>query len=723
MKPHSVLLSLAIGVSFANGCQRDFRVISPRDSLDKRSAKDRAPFPPALDDNESILVNSFDSVSIDQWSYYYTHGAHLAGTNRSMAQWTADRWAENGFTSSVVPYWIYLNYPVSHSLFLQFSNGAQLATTLQEDSVEEDETTTYPNRIPTFNGYSFSGNASAEYVYIGRGEQADFARLKELGVPLEGKIALAKYGGPFRGLKVKNAQENGMIGTILFTDPDADGNMTVANGYVAYPNGPARNPTSVQMGSVSFLSIYPGDPTTPGYASKEDSPRADKSAVVPHIPSLPISYRDAQPFLAALDGHGTSGEDVNRTGWVGALNATYSTGPSPDARISMSNIMRDAITPVWDAIGIINGTLQNEVIVVGNHRDAWSIGGAADPNSGSSVMIELSKAFGALLATGWKPRRTIILGSWDAEEYGTIGSTEWVEDYAPWLKTAAVTYLNIDIATSGPIPGMDASPELIEVAKELTKKVIWPNVGSADVYPNQTFYDVWLNKTGANPGVLGAGSDYTAFVHSGISSLDISAGGGPEDPIYHYHSHFDTYHWMTNFGDPGFVVHKAMGQYLSLLLYHLANDEVVPFNVNDYASALSSYFESLQETVAGAGANVSLNLSELASAIDTFKTAASDVTAFKEQAVAAEDRDKITTVNHSFRDFQRGFISQGGLPGREFFKHVVNAPGIDSGYGPVTFPGITEAVQAGNLTLAAEWVKKTSAGVRAAAEILSPYDY
>lgn len=197
-----------------------------------------------------------------------------------------------------------------------------------------------------------------------------------------------------------------MIGTVIFTDPGDDGEMTEANGHAEYPDGPARHRSSVQRGSVQFLSTYPGDPTTPGYPSHEDSPRADKSPVVPKIPSIPISWEEAVPILAALDGHGTPGEEVDRENWVGALNVSYSTGPST-GKISMSNQMRDEYTPLWNTIGIINGTSPDEVIVIGNHRDAWLIGGAADPNSGSAVMVELAKAFGKLQESGWKPKRTM----------------------------------------------------------------------------------------------------------------------------------------------------------------------------------------------------------------------------------------------------------------------------------------------------------------------------
>lgn len=198
-----------------------------------------------------------------------------------------------------------------------------------------------------------------------------------------------------------------MLATIIFTDPADDGNITEANGYEVYPNGPARQPTSVQRGSVQFLSTYPGDPTTPGYPSRKDSERQDKSVVVPKIPSIPISQQDALPLLQALNGHGPSGEKVNRTNWIGGLDADYSAGPAPGAKISMSNKMRDTYSPIWNTIGVINGTNPDEVLVIGNHRDAWMIGGASDPNSGSAVMVELAKAFGKLQATGWKPKRTM----------------------------------------------------------------------------------------------------------------------------------------------------------------------------------------------------------------------------------------------------------------------------------------------------------------------------
>ncbi|KAF2873054.1 glutamate carboxypeptidase 2 [Massariosphaeria phaeospora] len=705
-----IVLIAAIG---AQACQRERSLKSHWHQSHAKRQASNATFPPVLDANEQILLDSFDNTSISTWSYYYTHGAHVAGRNRSMAQWTADRWAEYGFASRLDEYYVFLNYPVSNSLELKYPNGSTFTASLEEAVLEEDETSSYPDRIPVFHGYSFTGNASAEYVYVGSGQRVDFDRLEALGVELEGKIALAKYGGPFRGLKVKNAQEHGMIGAVIFSDPGDDGNLTEAKGVAAYPNGPARNPTSVQRGSVQFLSIYPGDPTTPGYTSKKDSPRADKSNSVPHIPSLPISWLDAQPILEALNGFGTPGAEVNRTNWVGAIpNVNYSTGEGSGATLSLSNIMEDSITPIWNAIGIINGTNQDEVIIVGNHRDAWIVGGAADPNSGSAVLIELSKAFSKLSETGWKPTRTIVLCSWDAEEYGLVGSTEWVEEYLPWLKTAAVSYLNIDVAVSGPVPDLSATPDIHAIASTLMKKVVYPYRGSSD----QTMYDVWFEESGEF-GVLGSGSDYTSFLHRGIAAIDMGAGGGPLDPIYPYHSNYDSYHWMTTFGDPGFHTHKAIGQFLTLLLYHLASDSALPLEPADYIPELNTYLEELNETIAST--NGTLDLSALTSAISTFSTSALEFNDLRESAISSNDSDLLTVTNHKARDFSRGFTSQGGLPGREFFQNLIFAPGLDTGYAPVTFPGITESITfEGDFDLAQEWVGKTADAILVAAGIL-----
>lgn len=291
-------------------------------------------------------------------------------------------------------------------------------------------------------------------------------------------------------------------------------------------------------------------------------------------------------------------------------------------------------------------------------------------------------------------------------------STEWMEEFLPHLKNAAVSYLNIDVAVSGPNPDISATPDLHAIGTDIMKKIIYPYRGTS----NQTMYDVWAQVDGTI-GVLGSGSDYTAFLHRGIAAIDMGAGGGPNDPVYPYHSNYDSYHWMATFGDPGFHTHKAMGQYLTLLLYHMVNDPVVPLQPADYVEELNKYLGALNTTIASANATV--DLSQLVDAISTFETSAQQFNDLRDQAVAVNDTALITVQNHKARDFSRGFTSQGGLPTREFYQHTIFAPGRDTGYAPVTFPGITESITFDDdLDLAQQWVEKTSAAIVVAASIL-----
>ncbi|KAK7972927.1 Zn-dependent exopeptidase [Apiospora saccharicola] len=297
----------------------------------------------------------------------------------------------------------------------------------------------------------------------------------------------------------------------------------------------------------------------------------------------------------------------------------------------------------------------------------------------------------------------------------------------PWLNATAVSYLNIDIGASGPHPGLAATPELHDVAVETMKKVMWMET-------NRTMFDVWNEESQGYIDVLGSGSDYTAFVASGIGAVDVGSGNGGSDPVYHYHSNFDSYHWMTTYGDPGFVSHKSMAQYLTLLAYKLADADLIPFNISTYGTEMNDYFADLEKTVNST--SLALDLSPLRDAIDDFAAQASALGALQQQLLLSSDSDPqssspfdddaataalLASVNQKSRDFQRGFVSQGGLPGREFYKHVVFAPGVDTGYAAATFPGITEAlVQARNGTLAAEWVRKTAAAIKVAADIVKP---
>lgn len=291
-------------------------------------------------------------------------------------------------------------------------------------------------------------------------------------------------------------------------------------------------------------------------------------------------------------------------------------------------------------------------------------------------------------------------------------STEWVEEFVPWLKESAIAYLNIDVGISGSIPDFSATPDLHSLITKIAGKIIWPHGA------NRTLYDVWEEKTG-EIGALGAQSDYTAFVHrAGVASMDMGTTRAPADAIYHTHSNFDSFHWMTKFVDPGFEMHKAMGQFLTLMLYHLVDDPVVPLEPARYGIEMRAYLKDLEDTIVAKHASSIVDLSELENAIADFVNAADHFDRVRKQALKSETslRD---TVNRAARMFSRAFIAHGGLPDREFYQHLIFAPGIDTGYAPVTFPGITEQVEAGNFRLATKFVGLTARSLAAAGEIIA----
>lgn len=473
------------------------------------------------DDLVTILRETPNREIARQWSRYYTSGPHLAGKNLSQALWTKEKWMEFGIDNSlIIDYDVYLNYPKDHRLALLEKKGKGSATatdddtdweikyeaSLEEDVLEEDASSRLYDRVPTFHGYSASGNVTAPYVFVNYGTFKDFEELQAANVDLQGKIALVKYGGVFRGLKVKRAQELGMIGVVMYSDPGDDGDVTEENGNKSYPEGPARQPSSVQRGSCQFLSksyqpskyfisltisgFAPGDPTTPGYPSKPGAPRQPVDHAIPSIPSIPISYQDALPLLKALNGHGPKASSFDKSWQGGGLEykgVRYNIGPSPDnLALHLVNEQEYVTTPLWNVIGIINGTIPDEVVVLGNHRDAWIAGGAGDPNSGSAAFNEVIRSFGAALKSGWKPLRTIVFASWDGEEYGLVGSTEWVEEYLPWLSASTVAYLNVDVGTQGPHFRLSAAPLLEKVVVDTSKRFVYV-MGNADLLQLRLF--------------------------------------------------------------------------------------------------------------------------------------------------------------------------------------------------------------------------------------------
>ncbi|RYC56991.1 hypothetical protein CHU98_g9219 [Xylaria longipes] len=702
---------------------------------------------------QALLLDTPSAEKASEWSKYYTSGPHLAGQNLSQAEWTRDRWEEWGVKSDVVAYDTYLNYPLDRRLALleketastgQESDSWEVAfeATLTEDVLEEDPTTQLENSIPTFHGYSASGNVTGSFVYVNYGSFWDFEDLIRANVSLEGKIAIARYGGIFRGLKLKRAEELGMIGCILYSDPGDDGDMTEEKGHEPYPKGPARNPSSVQRGSVEYLSMGPGDPTTPGYPSKPGVPREPVDGILPRIPSLPISYIEALPILKALNGHGPQAKNINeywtRNAGLGYKGVEYNVGPSPDNIVlNLVNQQNYTITPMWDVIGIINGTIPDEVVVIGNHRDAWIVGGAGDPNSGSAVLNEVIRSFGQALDQGWKPLRTIVFASWDGEEYGLVGSTEWVEEYLPWISAANVAYINVDVGVRSPTFSASAAPLLHNLIYEVTALVPSPN----QTVQGQTVRDLW----DGHISTMGSGSDFTAFQDfAGVPSLDMGFGG-PDDeaPVYHYHSNYDSYWWQSVYGDPGFVYHRAMAQVLGLTVAKIAETPLLALNATAYAVALNEYVEKIESKLTSSEVKPSSeaeifefrarstraevkgdrgafgrSLNRLYESISEMKSAAVklDVKAANLAEQANEHVPwwhwvkklklfhQIRFTNTKYKNIERAFLYPGGLDGRSWFKHVVFAPGLWTGYAGAVFPGLVESIDNKDFTNAIKWV-------------------
>jgi N-acetylated-alpha-linked acidic dipeptidase len=501
--------------------------------------------------------------------------------------------------------------------------------------------------------------------------------------------------------------------------------------------------------------------STPGYPSKPGVPRVPVDDATPSIPSIPISYTDALPILKALNGYGPKAKDFNKY-WtknlgLGYKGVDYNVGPSPkDIVLNLYNEVEYTITPLWNVIGVVNGTIPNEVIVVGNHRDAWIAGGAGDPNSGSAVLNEVIRGVGEALKAGWKPWRTIVFASWDGEEYALIGSTEWVEEYLPWITEVNVAYVNVDVGVKGPRFSASAAPLLNRVLREVTHMVPSPN----QTIPGSTVGDVWSG----NIRTMGSGSDFTAFQdYAGVPCIDMGFGGGDEDAVYHYHSNYDSFYWMSKYGDPGFVYHKTMSQVLGLMVAELSNKIIIQFNATEYANELEKYVDKVEaklESVIKEPETAEEIFAMRASATvegpakgdgDAFRqalnmmrisigTLKAETTKIDEQAAWAERALleglpwwrwwtkirlglTIVKVNNAYKQLERNFLYQGGLDGRSWFKHVVFAPGLWTGYagGEFTvldlqmveikmltyllavFPGLMESIDAKDFINAMKW--------------------
>jgi len=626
---------------------------------------------------------------------------HLAATpeDRKTADYVAQKFRAAGLETEIVPYRVLLNQPKAVRVEAHDAKGKLLMSGPTRERVEGDPYQDDPRVAMPFNGSSASGDVTAEVVYANYGRLEDFDQLAVQHIDLHGKIVLVRYGMNFRGVKVYIAEQRGALGVLIYSDPQDDGYYKGD----AYPLGPWRPETGVQRGSVQYLFKYPGDPQTPGVASTPSLPDSaripfDKTGNQPRIISIPISYHDAAPILQALRGPGVP------QGWQGALPFRYHLGvvAGPGAvKVHLFSKQDYQVRTIWDVIGKVKGTEHpDEWVIAGNHRDAW-VYGAVDPSSGTAAMLETVHGVGALLKTGWQPKRTLIFASWDAEEEGLIGSTEWVEDHAKQLESA-VAYFNTDVADSGPDFSADAVPSLKQFLRELTRSVPSPLGG--------TVFQQWkITSAGENArhagnapsdaleevhvGDLGSGSDFTPFLqHAGVPSTDIGSGG----PYGVYHSVFDNYAWFVQNADPHFVYLQEMARVFGLEALRMADADVLPYDYVTYAREISAYLEAAKHKASDAGFG-SVDFAPAQAAADRMTVAAQRV-----HDLQIAPSGDLAKLNLALRQTETALTSEAGLPNRPWYRHTIYAPGEFTGYSAVVIPGVNEALDAKDAHLAAQ---------------------
>jgi N-acetylated-alpha-linked acidic dipeptidase len=651
-----------------------------------------------------------------------TEAPHIAGSpeDKATAEYVAKKFREAGLDTEIVEYKVWLNYPAEIRVDLTAPGGVEMHGPRPEH-VDGDPFQDDPRIVNAFNGMSPSGDAEADVVYANYGSPADFDKLKEMGVDVRGKIVIIRYGENFRGVKAFVAQERGAAGAILYSDPKDDGYYRGD----AYPKGPWRPASGVQRGSIGYMFQFPGDPTTPGVASTlalPDSKRVSPAASeqLPKIPVTPLSYADATPILEHLAGPPSPRE------WQGALPFTYHVGPGP-AKVKIHLKQDYQLRTIWDVIGRVRGTSSpDEWVVAGNHRDAW-VYGAVDPNSGTAAMLEAVHGFGELLKSGWKPKRTIVIGSWDAEEEGLIGSTEWGEDHPRDLENAAA-YFNMDVAVSGKKFGASGVPSLKEFIREIAKSVPSPQGG--------TVYDTWKKMTQPSPenrsqetstfrpppvamqgdvpvGDLGSGSDYTVFLqHLGVPSSDISSTGD----YGVYHSAFDNFNWFKKFGDPDFRYEQQMARIFGLEVLRMSSADVLPYDYEDYGKEILVYLDAAKnKSKERFGDKVPDFLPALEGA-RRLQEAGAKMLQKQRKMPAVPDR-----MNAKLREAERALLIPEGLPNRPWFHHAIYAPGQYTGYAAVVIPGVNEAIERGDLRRTEQQIAALAAALNRTAQVLDQY--
>ena len=676
---------------------------------------------------EQKIEQQFDAAlnpaDLDQWMKYLSARPHHLGSayGKNDAEYILNLFKSWGFDAKIETYKVL--FPTPKVRLLEMTAPTKFTAKLAEPALKEDATSGQTaEQLPVYNAWSADGDATGELVFVNYGVPADYEKLDRMGIDVKGKIIIAKYGGSWRGIKPKVAQEHGAVGCLIYSDPKDDGYF---QGDV-YPKGPFKNQYGAQRGSVMDMPIYPGDPLTPNIGATENAKRLDRSEATNllKIPVLPISYADAQPLLAALGG------PVAPEEWRGALPITYHVGPGA-TKVHLKLEFDWKMVDCNNVIAILKGSeLPDQWVIRGNHHDAW-VNGAADPISGLVAEMAEAKAVSALVKTGWKPKRTLIYCAWDGEEPALIGSTEWAEDHAAELQKKAVAYINSDGNGRG-FFFAEGSHTLEAFVNEVAGDVIDPQAGIPVMERTKSYLIVHanspkerkeiMNKKDVSIQALGSGSDYSPFIqHLGIPSLNLGFGG--EDNGGEYHSIYDSYDMYKRFKDPTFDYGIALAKTAGRMMLRLADAEVLPFDykafqktVSNYLTEVTTLLDNLRENTAIENQVITekrytlaadpkekfvaplpkepvpyLNFSSLQNALAMLEK---DVSAFSEAMAnnpnPSANREELNKL--LYQSEQKLLVAQ-GLPRRAWYKHTIYAPGFYTGYGVKTLPGIREAIE------------------------------
>jgi N-acetylated-alpha-linked acidic dipeptidase len=671
-----------------------------------------------------------DPANLREYMRRLSARPHHVGSpyDKDNAEWILAHFKEWGLDAHIEQFDVL--FPTPKVRVLEMLAPTKFTAKLEEPVLAVDPTSNQKSeQLPTYNAYSIDGDVTAPLVFVNYGLPEDYEKLERLGISVKGAIVIAKYLHSWRGVKPKVAAEHGAIGCIIYSEPQDDG-YTRDN---VFPTGPMRPADGVQRGSVmDFASASPGDPLTPGVGAIPGVKRlALKDAKsITKIPVLPISYGDAQPLLAALGGPMAPDE------WRGSLPIPYHVGPGP-TQVHLKVAFNWDTKPLYDVIAKIPGSVApNEWIIRGNHHDAW-VNGAEDPISAQVSLLEEARSLGLLLKQGWKPRRTIIYCAWDGEEPMLLGSTEWVETHADELRQHAAVYINTDGNDRG-ILNMNGSHSLEQfingVAREIedpeTKMTVWKRAQLNAISEAKSADDKkeLRQRADLRIGALGSGTDFTAFLdHVGIATLDLGYGGEDEQGIYH--SIYDDFYWYTHFSDTDFVYGRALAQTVGTSVLRLADAEVLPFDFVDFADTVEKYIKNLQKLLADKQEEIRernqeleegmfkatfdprrptvapvreevpphMNFAPMQNAIDSLNRSAKHYqqALSRTQASLSDDKfaAKITALNRELMDSERKLTNDDGLPRRSWYKHLLYAPGIYTGYGVKTVPGVREGIE------------------------------